>query len=371
MKVGVVGKHGFIGKHIVLNLNQLNLGDVVPIGRKECESIEVLSKHVAGLDVLIIASGVNKSDSQDLYDVNINMIRIIIDCLFKVDFHGRIIFLSSIHNEKNTSYGRAKRDSESLLKEIADSNMRVDVMVLPNIFGESQKPYYNCVVPTFIDEILSDSVSEVADASVELLHVRHVVEAIKSILLRPSSIFFDIHRLEGKVISVACLHAMLRNFLVYKKEQVGTIPELEDCFTLDLFNTFRYMCWIKGLPLSGKFILHADERGLLFEVLRTNTIGQIFFSTTKPGSVRGGHFHTRKIERFAMISGHSEVNLKSLFGDFDDTIVCNQKEGMFVDVPNYTMHKVTNVGSENVQGIFWVNELFDPEDSDTYSINPK
>ena len=52
---------------------------------------------------------------------------------------------------------------------------------------------------------------------------------------------------------------------------------------------------------------NVDDRGNFVEILRSNSLGQYSFSSTKPKVVRGNHYHTRKVERFAVISGEALI----------------------------------------------------------------
>ena len=59
-----------------------------------------------------------------------------------------------------------------------------------------------------------------------------------------------------------------------------------------------------------KFKQNTDLRGSFVEIIRLGLGGQVSFSTTVPGITRGNHFHTRKIERFAVIQGNALDSIK-------------------------------------------------------------
>ncbi len=89
----------------------------------------------------------------------------------------------------------------------------------------------------------------------------------------------------------------------------GVIPNLNDPFDRNLFNTF--LCYIDHATFFP-FMLkkNTDERGSFVETVKLNSGGQVSFSTTKPGITRGNHFHTRKAERFAVIKGKARIQLE-------------------------------------------------------------
>ena len=55
------------------------------------------------------------------------------------------------------------------------------------------------------------------------------------------------------------------------------------------------------MMLSGSFV----------EIIRLGVWRTVSFSTTVPGITRGNHFHTRKIERFAVIKGKGINSIKT------------------------------------------------------------
>jgi len=115
-----------------------------------------------------------------------------------------------------------------------------------------------------------------------------------------------------------------------------------------------------------KFTQHRDDRGSFVETVQTELPGQTSFSVTLPGIVRGNHFHTRKIERFAVIKGEAEICLRRVGSDEIIRFELSGKEPAYVDMPIWYTHNITNVGSDELFTLFWVNEFFDPEDPDTY-----
>ena len=91
----------------------------------------------------------------------------------------------------------------------------------------------------------------------------------------------------------------------------GEIPNISENFRLNLFNTFRsYIDYPNFFPILYKD--NIDNRGNFIEILRANSLGQYSFSTTRPQITRGNHYHTRKIERFAVISGEAVIKMRKI-----------------------------------------------------------
>jgi UDP-2-acetamido-2,6-beta-L-arabino-hexul-4-ose reductase len=134
-----------------------------------------------------------------------------------------------------------------------------------------------------------------------------------------------------------------------------------------MFNTFRsYIDLSKSYP--ARFVKHIDERGSFAEIIRVGNGqgGQISFSTTVPGITRGNHFHTRKIERFAVIKGKALIQLRKIGTSEVFDFYLSGDDPAYVDMPIWYAHNIKNVGNEELYTIFWINEFIDPKDPDTF-----
>jgi UDP-2-acetamido-2,6-beta-L-arabino-hexul-4-ose reductase len=143
---------------------------------------------------------------------------------------------------------------------------------------------------------------------------------------------------------------------------------LTDVFELKLFTTFLTYFDLKNyFPVMLK--QNNDDRGSFVEAIKLNSGGQVSFSTTKPGITRGNHFHTRKIERFIVMKGEAVIRLRRTGTEEILTFNLTGNEPAYVDMPIWYTHNITNTGSDDLITIFWINELFDAGDPDTYYEN--
>jgi UDP-2-acetamido-2,6-beta-L-arabino-hexul-4-ose reductase len=104
----------------------------------------------------------------------------------------------------------------------------------------------------------------------------------------------------------------------------------------------------------------------LAEIIKSNIGGQIFFSVTKPGITRGNHFHRRKIERFCVVEGKAVIKLRIIGTEEVIEYRVRGDKPSFIDIPVFHTHNITNTGTKDLYTLFWTNEFFDPENSDTY-----
>lgn len=111
-----------------------------------------------------------------------------------------------------------------------------------------------------------------------------------------------------------------------------------------------------------------DKRGSLVEVFKfpSAAVGQVLFSTTKPGMVRGNHYHTRKIEYFCVVEGSGTIRLRNRdTGESREYKVSGQAPEV-VTMPIHWTHNILNTGQQDMKLLIWVSEVFDPEDPDTF-----
>ena len=163
---------------------------------------------------------------------------------------------------------------------------------------------------------------------------------------------------------VSKLLFLLKKYKVIYQDK-GEIPELNSTFELNLFNTFRcYMDISNHFPV--KLNQHTDPRGSFVEIIRLGIGGQVSFSTTKPGITRGNHFHTRKIERFAIIKGKALIQLRKIGSDEVLDFYLNGDEPAYVDMPIWYTHNIKNIGEDVLYTNFWINEPYNLEDADTF-----
>jgi UDP-2-acetamido-2,6-beta-L-arabino-hexul-4-ose reductase len=114
-----------------------------------------------------------------------------------------------------------------------------------------------------------------------------------------------------------------------------------------------------------KLEVKQDNRGILVEVFKNPGFGQIHYITSKPGVIRGKHYHTRKIEQFCVIKGKAELKLKDIKTRANFVYEVSGKTPEIINVPINTVHEIKNTGKEEMICLVWNSEVFDPKDPDT------
>jgi UDP-2-acetamido-2,6-beta-L-arabino-hexul-4-ose reductase len=112
--------------------------------------------------------------------------------------------------------------------------------------------------------------------------------------------------------------------------------------------------------------MKSDERGSLAEFLKSPSMGQIFVSRTKPGIIRGDHYHHTKTEKFFVLEGEAVIRFRHIEEDEILEYPVNGEKYQVVDIPPGYTHSIENVGKGVLVTLFWASEMFDTEKPDTY-----
>ena len=364
--VGITGQPGFIGTHITRWLGTREGYTVKPFEDAFFENPDVLAGYVRGCDVVIHLAAVNRhEDMQELYRINVELTGKLIAALGASGARPHVIYSSSSQEERDNLYGSSKKECRRLLQEwCAQHDCPFTGMVIPNVFGPFGRPFYNSFVATFCHLLATgEGEPEIqVDAEIDFIYVVELAQRVERIIaqgLTGSPFVIE----PGATATVSQTLATLRRFRDDYVRQ-GVIPALGGTFERDLFNTFR--SYIPAAHFPVHYTRHSDDRGDFVELVRTNPGGQFSFSTTMPGITRGNHYHIRKIERFSVIRGKARIQLRRVGTEEVTDYVLSGEEPGYVDMPVYTTHNLTNIGTEPLYTAFWINEFFDAEDPDTY-----
>lgn len=366
-KIGITGQNGFVGYHLYQTLNLFKEEfALVDFDRSFFEEDSKLDAFVSECDVIVHLAALNRHNDPDvIYETNTDLVKRLVDSLERTQSKAHLIISSSTQEERDNPYGKSKKAGRLMFSEWANrAGGRFTGMVIPNVFGPFGNPYYNSVVATFCHQISRDETPKIEiDGQLKLIYVGELVgEIIKSIREEDNTHELQIpHTAEAKVSEVLALLQKYRE--VYQEK--GEFPALNNAFEHKLFNTYRcYMDLATYFP--RKFTQHPDNRGAFVEIARHGIPGQTSFSTTVPGITRGNHFHTRKIERFAVIKGKALIQLRKIGTNQVHDFYLDGEEPAYVDMPIWYTHNIKNIGEDTLYTIFWINEPYDAGDPDTW-----
>jgi UDP-2-acetamido-2,6-beta-L-arabino-hexul-4-ose reductase len=363
-RVAVTGANGFLGRHVLDRLHREAGIRSVAIGRPEFAEPARLAAALQGCDHVVHCAGVNRGEPAEVESANIELS----DCLIAALDTGSarpklLVYTSSTQERLDNPYGRGKRRAGEQLAEWGRrSGVSVCTLVIPNVFGDGGRPFYNSVVATFCHQLAQGEEPRIIEnRSVPLVYVNRVVEKIFEILKHPANGPVGIE--PDVEISVSDLLAGLKRFKAVLLEQ-GAVPALGSRFELELYHTFR--AYLGAAAFEWRAHPRSDARGTLFEVIKQVGAGQVFFSTTKPGVIRGNHYHTRKIEKFCVVQGEAVIRMRRIGTSEILEFPVSGTAPAAVEMPVYFSHHIENTGPGELVTLFWSNEVFDASDPDTF-----
>ena len=314
-KVLVTGSNGFIGKNLIEGLQRLE--DVEIRMFDVNDDIGALAEHLRDADIVFHLAGVNRPERTVEFETgNTGLTRVIVDMLEKAKRNIPIVLSSSIQATLDNPYGVSKKNAENILIESnKKSDAKVYIYRFPNVFGKWCRPNYNSVVATFCHNIshgLDITLSDV-DKEIELVYIDDVVDGFLGILSDENAhrdkYYYKINRTFR--ISLGELAEKIYQISDMRKSLV--VPDLSDDFMKCLYAT--YLSYPDKDDFSYKLDLKTDQRGSLTELIKSESFGQIFLSTSHKDVIRGNHYHNTKVEKFCVLKGEAVIKFRHILED--------------------------------------------------------
>ena len=392
MNILVTGAKGFVGRNLVENLK--NVRDNKDRTRPELHIEEVyeydvdtapelLSEYCMKADFVFHLAGVNRPrDSKEFMDGNFGFSSVLLDCLKKHDSKATVMLSSSIQASlqgrfADSEYGKSKLAGEELFfKYSEETGARVLVYRFPNLFGKWCRPNYNSAVATFCNNIANDLPIQVNDPATELELV-YIDDLVKELLDALEG--KEHYSSDGRYCQVPVSHkatlgeivTMLKTFKDMPSSRI--IPEIpEGSFSKKLYSTF--LSYLPKEKMIYDIPTSSDERGSFGEIFKSMSCGQVSINVSKPGAVKGQHWHNSKWEIFVVVSGHGLIQERKLGIDPEtgkeypiiEFEVSGDKLQAVKMLPGYT-HNIINLSdTQDLVTVMWANEIFDERRPETY-----
>lgn len=383
MNILITGAGGFVGKNLTAALQNIKDGKdrthpELEIGELYLYDIDsdpsTLNEYCAKADFVFHLAGVNRpKDPAEFMIGNFGFTSTLLDTLKQKGNTCPVMISSSTQAALDNPYGHSKKAGEDLLFEYGkETGARVLVYRFPNLFGKWGRPNYNSAVATFCHNIANDLPIQVNDPSVKmtLVYIDDLVEE----MLRALS---GNETRDGDYCYVPVSHQTTLGTIA---DTIRSFPEMRATLGVPDFTdplvSKLYSTWLSYLP-ADKFIydlkMNGDDRGSFTEIIRTQNRGQFSVNISKPGIIKGNHWHHSKNEKFVVVSGTGLIQLRKIGKDEkgnDFPVVEFEVSGDKIQVvdmiPGYT-HNIINLSkTQDLVTFMWANECFDPAKPDTY-----
>jgi UDP-2-acetamido-2,6-beta-L-arabino-hexul-4-ose reductase len=364
----VTGSEGFIGKNLIVRLQELD--NVVINSFDKEDNIDTLKKLLLESDFIFHLAGVNRPKNVEEFEkVNAGLTTTLIKLLEEVDNKIPIVITSSIQAELDNPYGKSKKMAEDeLIKYASKNSVPVYIYRLSNVFGKWSRPNYNSVVSTFCYNISHNLEITISDPTqeLELVYIDDVINEFVSLLDREEKDlqkhFYNIKR----TFKVTLGGLAEKIFEIRDIRKTLIVPNFSDIFMKYLHAT--YLSYLDQDDLSYKMDSKEDNRGSFVELMKSKTFGQVSVSRSRKGVTRGNHYHNTKNEKFCVIQGKAVIKLRKILDDNIISYYVSGEKTEIIDLPPGYTHSIENLtdGDGEMVLLIWANEIFDPENPDTY-----
>ena len=395
MRILVAGAKGFAGKNLCAALRNIKDGKdrtrpavkVEEVYEYDVDStIEQLQEYCKNADFVFNFAGVNRpKDPKEFMEGNYGFASTLLDCLKQYGNKCPVMLSSSQQASLagrfgNSEYGRSKKAGEELfLKYQEETGARTLIYRFPNLFGKWCRPNYNSAVATFCNNIANDLPIQVNDPSVqlELLYIDDLVdEMLNALEGKEHHCEFDgldvVENPSGRYCFCPVTHHVTLGEIVdlihlfASQPQTLTIPEIpENSFAKKLYST--YLSYLPKEKVAFSLKMNKDDRGSFTELLHTLNCGQVSVNISKPGIIKGQHWHNTKWEFFIVVAGRALIQERKIGSDEVIEFEVSGEDIKAVHMlPGYT-HNIINLSdTENLVTVMYCNEIFNPNKPDTF-----
>lgn len=369
----ITGANGFIGRNLATSLRALEDVEIIRFDAEN--SLEELRDMVRVADFVLHLAGVNRPKELDEFDRgNRGLTEQLVDYLREVNRKAPLLLSSSIQADVDNPYGQSKRSAEeAVLGYNKDTGAQVFVYRLSNVFGKWCRPNYNSAVATFCHNIANDLPITINDPDVTV-NLVYIDDVVSEFINQMRGSFEPVAPIQqpsaGKYraaqpiypVKLGKIADLLYSFQA-GRENLG-VPDLADEFTKKLYSTYSSYLPTDGFSYPLK--MNIDPRGSFTEFVKTPDRGQVSVNISKPGIIKGNHWHHTKCEKFLVVSGTGVIRFRKIGENQVIEYHVSGDKLEVVDIPTGYTHNIENLGDSDMVTIMWVNECFNPEKPDTF-----
>ena len=279
----ITGADGFVGKNLISTLKELESLEILKYDIKN--TLDELKDFTMRADFVFHLAGVNRPEDINEFEIgNKGFTEQLLDFLKENDKKTPILMTSSTQAELDNPYGQSKKSAENAVFDFGkETNSKVFVYRLPNVFGKWCRPNYNSVVATWCHNITRELPIQInnPDAELNLVYIDDIIiefiNALNGTECRKTDDFCFVSRTFDVTLK------QLADTLYAFKESRKTLilPSLEGDFERFLYAT--YLSYLPEHDFGYNLEMKHDNRGWLAEFIKSKGFGQIFVSRTKPG----------------------------------------------------------------------------------------
>lgn len=239
MKIGITGSQGFIGKHLVEALKDKKNLKLSYCDLSDCNLLtpDSLKNFVKNKNIIVHLAAVNRGTNTEVIAGTVVATYNLLLAMEKYQSRAKLIFLSSIQAETETTYGLSKKLAEIMLEDFsARTKTPVTIFRATNVFGEGCRPFYNSIVATFCYQVVNNQKLTVKNRNrkINFIYVKDLIKLIvKEIFIKHKKLFYFKRVVPNNQISVSELAKLIKSFKNLKDKKI-----FKSKFYKDLYKTY-------------------------------------------------------------------------------------------------------------------------------------
>lgn len=181
IRVGITGQSGFIGTHLARTVAASIDMELIPFEDPFFTDEAKLRTFVKSCDAIMHLAAMSRASSEEeLYETNMGLVKKLIAAMDAEDVNPHVLFASSVHETRNTAYGRAKREGRTLLAQRAEKRgAPFTAFIIPNVFGSGARVFYASFIANFAWQLNHNQEPTIqVDAPIRLIYVDHLMKII-------------------------------------------------------------------------------------------------------------------------------------------------------------------------------------------------
>ena len=365
----ITGAGGFVGRNLVATLHAMGCKDLLLFEKDD--TVDTLADYCRRAAFVVHLAGINRpKDPSEFYSGNAGLTDTMLHLLAESGNRAPVLVTSSIQAALDNDYGKSKKQAEdAIFAHVETTGAPVYVFRMEGVFGKWCRPNYNSVVATFCHNIARGLPIEVRAPAYELplVYIDDVVTCILDAMQnhhaeRDTEGYCRIHPVHR--VTLGHLAELIEGFSEARKGSLEVPYLAPGSFEKKLYST--YLSYLPTDQFAYDLNMHCDDRGSFTEALRSPERGQVSVNISKPGIVKGNHWHHTKNEKFLVVQGEGVIRFRRI--DCKEIIEyhVSGKKLQVVDIPCGYTHNIENVGIEDMVTVMWANECFDPDHPDTF-----
>lgn len=182
-KVGITGQSGFVGTHFASYVADSEGLELVPFEDGFFADENRLRSFVKECDVIVHLAAMSRCPSEEeLYATNIGLVEKLISAMEAENVTPHVMFSSSVHEERDTAYGRAKKEGRRLFEEWAErTGAAFTGFIFVNVYGPGARPFYCSFVANFCYQLNHGEQPVIqVDATMRMVYVKNLCRFVFS-----------------------------------------------------------------------------------------------------------------------------------------------------------------------------------------------